>query len=207
MNFPKMPSAGTNKISGIYKTVEDIIKFLPSLVTRGDGRTTAVNESIGGRIISALPQATSSAPVFGGKTQAVDNGMWHFEDIQRKVGEVTKRFLRVYGGYYIRNGLYVPFTMGNVRNIHYTDIDFNAVFTTNNTYYIHVYQEWDRTYDQWKSPELRATTEAPPQYESSTIFGYCLLGWVTKNMDPQIVCLNQKLPVMFVTGRCLGNEI
>lgn len=57
MNIPKMRH-GNGLIRNIQNTVQDIINFLPSLVIRGDGKTSSVTTSSAGTIIHASPQGT-----------------------------------------------------------------------------------------------------------------------------------------------------
>lgn len=70
-NFPRMPQAGTSKIGGLYKTVNDICNILPSLVVNGDGRTTAVSHNRFGTLIHAIPPHFTGQAYFSGGQETI----------------------------------------------------------------------------------------------------------------------------------------
>lgn len=55
--LPKKPQVGQKALQSIYNTVCDIVDYLPAVTVRGDGNTTAVDNTPIGTIVHARPQA------------------------------------------------------------------------------------------------------------------------------------------------------
>ena len=213
INCPKMPAAGTNKISGIYNTVRQILKVLPTLDVRGDGKTIKVNESVGGKIISAISQANSAITQGGGGEAPVYDGMWAFSDYYNEGGY---RYLRINGGFYNRNGLYIKMNMSDPWTLGHHDILWSNFRYVDIPYYIYIYQSWNYNTKLWNDPQILYTnnyTDLPFTREPSdslargtTIEGYALLGVVNTRKSPDWICMNTPIPIMVVTGSCLYDQ-
>lgn len=214
MRFPQMPAAGTNKISGIYNTVREILKVLPALDVHADGKTTKIQETLGGKIISALPQSQAAITQGGGGGNTTYDGPWAFDLVTNNVGT---QFFRVKRGYFVRNGLYAKLKDHNseyVANFGWQVFNVNNTFVNDGIYYVYIYQEWVFASKAWRGAELRVNQIAPPEgipYSATDLYGYCLLGWVRKttvNEQPQLElhCYNISLPIMFVAGECRTGE-
>lgn len=203
MKYPRLNSG--NRLPEVCKTVKEICDIIPSLDVRGDNQTTFVTETGHGKIIRAHPQGQGAGVQQGGAAVSVYDGPWAFSEYMKD----GVKYLRIYGGYYIRNGLYVPFNMRSISYLYYQDFNLDSTILSNSNYYVHIYQEWDKTYMDWKTPELRITTTPPPQSDTTgTIYGYCLLGYVYKTTSSGTItytwkCYEQPLPIMFVVGRCI----
>ena len=63
--FPTMPEAGTSVLE-IYRTVQEILDYLPSLKIVGDNKTTSVTRSNQGQIIHSMGKSTGGAGAAGG---------------------------------------------------------------------------------------------------------------------------------------------
>jgi len=63
--FPTMPEAGTSVLE-IYRTVREIIDYLPSLKIIGDNKSTSVTSSSKGQIIHSISKAAGGAGAAGG---------------------------------------------------------------------------------------------------------------------------------------------
>jgi hypothetical protein len=213
INCPKMPAAGTNKISGIYKTVQQILKVLPTLDVHGDGKTIKINESVGGKIISAIPQA-NSAITQGGGVATIYDGPWAFSTATNVQGV---QFFRVRRGYFVRNGLYSRIkdhTTEPINNFGWQDFNVPNTFIADGIYYVYIYQRWVFSNRAWEQAEIRVTQDPPPESMPigvSDLYGYCLLGWVNKTTveeKPQLElhCYEIPVPIMFVAGECRTGE-
>lgn len=55
--MPQKPQVGQKALQSIYNTVCDIVDYLPAVTVRGDGNTTAVDNTPIGTIVHARPQA------------------------------------------------------------------------------------------------------------------------------------------------------
>lgn len=194
------------KLPELCRTVKEICKVLPTLDVKGDNKTVFVDEHSNGKVIRAKSKGSSGVGSASEGDAAIYDGPWAFSDYVDNNGV---KYLRINGGYFIRNGLYVPMNMRNISYLYYQDFDLANTVISNSNYYVHIYQEWDKTYMDWKTPELRITTTPPPQSDTTgTIYGYCLLGYVYKTTSSGITtynwkCYEQPLPIMFVVGRCI----
>lgn len=66
--LPKMPTAGTAKLAGIYKTVRDICNYLPTLVVKGDNKNIAVDHTPYGQMlrVKSSPKGGEYISISGG---------------------------------------------------------------------------------------------------------------------------------------------
>lgn len=212
---PQMPKVGDNTIGGLYRTVKQIIDYLPSLEVRGDNETTSVSESTFGRIVKAKPQvgAGKSGVSSGGGTTAYD-GPWAFSTATNVQGV---QFFRVRRGYFVRNGLYSRIkdhTTEPINNFGWQDFNVPNTFIADGIYYVYIYQRWVFYNKAWEQAEIRVTQDPPPESMPigvSDLYGYCLLGWVNKTTveeKPQLElhCYEIPVPIMFVAGECRTGE-
>lgn len=209
MQFPKFRKVG-GKLPELCRTVEEICRVLPQLDVRGDNVTTFVDEHTSGKVIRAKPKQAGG--VSGGEGSSAYDGPWSFSDYYN---ESNIRFLRIKCGYYNRNGLIIPFNANSMWDIGYYDRSYMGL--TSNPYWIYLHQTWNYNTKMWEEPEIvfrdltygNPLTEQPSQNvaRNTVIEGFALLGAFHKEKTPQWICLNQALPVMFVTGSCLYDNV
>lgn len=210
---PQMPKAGDNTLNGIYRTVKQIVDYLPSLEVTGDNLTTTVDVHSSGRIVRAKPQKGSGTSASTGSAYVYD-GPWSFTTTVNTQGNTI---FRVKGGYFNRNGLFVPMNLfaGGIDDLRYYDFNLNNIVTDNYIYNVHIYQEWVQSSKAWRAAEVRVTHDAPPQgvpLSAENVFGYCLLGWLRRSGDAETgftytwECYGQAVPTMFVVGECRTGE-
>jgi len=153
MNFPKMPTAGTSKIGGLYETVSDIVRFLPSLAVRGDNYTTMVDETAFGRIIRALPQ--QSLPAGGSTTEKVEAEVEDFFSTYNSCD-----LYNLWGGY--RTSKYEDASSGIYLEMNKYTVNLNGIYANIDR---HTYRVTDVANDFFtKNPTLSAT-------DNSAIYG------------------------------------
>lgn len=209
---PQMPKAGDNTLNGIYRTVKQIVDYLPSLEVAGDNLTTTVDVHSSGRIVRAKPQKGSGASASAAGSTYVYDGPWSFTTT---VNNQNQTIFQVKGGYFNRNGLFVPMNVYTLDSLRYYDFNLNQIITDNYLYYVHIYQEWVQSSKAWRAAEVRVTHDAPPQsipLSFDGIYGYCLLGWLRRSGDAESgyaynwESYNTPVPTMFVAGECRTGE-
>lgn len=209
---PQMPKAGDNTLNGIYRTVKQIVDYIPSLEVTGDNLTTTVDVHSSGRIVRAKPQKGNGTSASATGSTYIYDGPWSFTTTVNVQGNT---FLRVKGGYFNRNGLFVPMNIYRLDDLRYFDFNLNQIITDNNLYYVHIYQEWVQSSQAWRAAEVRVTHDAPPEsipLSNVDIYGYCLLGWIKRTGTEESgysytwECYGQAVPTMFVVGECRTGE-
>lgn len=210
MKYPRLNSG--NRLPEVCKTVKEICDILPSLDVRGDNQTTFVTETGHGKIIRAHPQGQGGA-VQQGAASSEYNGMWAFSDYFNEDGY---RYLRINGGFYNRNGLYIKMNMSDPWTLGHHDILWSNFRYVDIPYYIYIYQSWNYNTKLWNDPQILYTnnyTDLPFTREPSdslargtTIEGYALLGVVNTRKSPDWICMNTPIPIMIVTGNCLYDQ-
>lgn len=60
MKFPNKPRAGQKTIAALYRSICQIIDYLPTLTVKGDGRSTSVSTTSNGSIISVKSSSNSN---------------------------------------------------------------------------------------------------------------------------------------------------
>ena len=210
MRWPTLQNG--NKLPEVCKTVKEICAVLPSLDVKADNQTTFITESKHGKVIRAKPRQSVGMNVSGGTSSAYD-GMWAFSDYYNESGY---RYLRINGGFYNRNGLYIKMNMTDPWTLGHHDILWSNFRYVDIPYYIYIYQNWNYNTKLWDEPKILYTnnyTDLPFTHEHSdsltrgtTIEGYALLGVVNTRKSPDWICMNTPIPIMIVTGNCLYDQ-
>jgi len=200
------------KLPELCRTVKEICKVLPTLDVKGDNKTVFVDEHSNGKVIRAKPKGSNGV---GGSAEgsSVYDGMWAFSDYYNESGY---RYLRINGGFYNRNGLYIKMNMTDPWTLGHHDILWSNFRYVDIPYYIYIYQNWNYNTKLWDEPKILYTnnyTDLPFTHEHSdslargtTIEGYALLGVVNTRKNPQWICMNTPIPIMIVTGSCLYDQ-
>ena len=207
MRWPTLQNG--NKLPEVCKTVKEICAVLPSLDIKADNQTTFITESKHGKVIRAKPRQSVGMNVSGGTSSAYD-GMWAFSDYYNESGY---RYLRINGGFYNRNGLYIKMNMTDPWTLGHHDILWSNFRYVDIPYYIYIYQNWNYNTKLWDEPKILYTnnyTDLPFTHEHSdslargtTIEGYALLGVVNTRKSPDWICMNTPIPIMVVTRKLL----
>jgi len=189
--FPKMPNAGTNKISGIYNTVRDIVNLLPKLAVVGDNKTTFVEHSPNGTMVRAKP-VTRGGISAGGD---VYNG--HFNIYMGKDSQ-NRDLIHITGGYFSVNGL--------VSSINNAQILASEVITSSSLYYAVLEIEYNKNTKQWVSPAFKFYNAYDfargADYKCKFPIGEIHLINRNGQRSYQVTCYKIQYPVLIVGGDC-----
>ena len=208
---PQMPKAGDNTLNGIYRTVKQIVDYIPSLEVTGDNLTTTVDVHSSGRIVRAKPQVSAGKAGCGTSVApSTYDGMWAFSDYYN---EDNIRYLRIKSGIFNRNGYFIRFN-GPDEHPSYFEIPWSSFRATTQTYYIWIYQNWNYQTKLWELPQIRYIANnvmAMPEQDSpgiggsTVIEGWALLGWVQPDRTKQWTCMETNIPIMIAAGNCMYN--
>lgn len=186
--FPKMPNAGTNKISGIYNTVRDIVNLLPKLAVVGDNKTTFVEHSPNGTMVRAKP-VTRGGISAGGD---VYNGPFNMQLITKN----DKETLHIKGGLILING--------QIKKLNDYDVQLSSI--TNAPCYCCI-----RGYFEKGNKKINTQFAFLSENEMIRIEEFVCkfpIGMIVKNSSTstEIKCYEIAVPVLTIGGECDIND-